>query len=348
MPLDFSKWAILSPKTATGFGRMAEDAKSVLGIPYHFVSDTYHLSNQLAPHDLAVPAKLSKEELIAVLRSVKGLQAILSFETLKWHPLLSTVCKELGIQLFCIIMWEWFGGKDPIWKEATALICPSSFTRSIVESYGHTHTLTLPWVLDLAKLPKRSITGPASIFGHNAGVIDGQDRKGTLDTLRAFSNVKDPKLRLKLNYVHSELSLPRLESRVELKAGAYTHAAELFAGIDVAIQPSKMEGIGFMVLEAVCSGLPTISLNYPPMNTYVQNPSLLVSKSIFKRRALSTHLYPHSHLYLPNIKSLSEAIAWCTRNDLSMISENNRAWAQKRFDPIKLKQEWVEAINPYF
>lgn len=348
MPLDFSKWAIVSPKTATGFGRMAEDAKAILGIPHHLVADTHHLENQVSLEGYAIPARLSKAELTAVLASIKGLQAILTFECLTWHPLLPIVCKELGIQLFCVIMWEWFSGHSPIWKEASALICPSAFTASIVQSYGHRHTLTLPWVLDLAKLPKRTIRGPAKVFGHNAGVVDGQDRKGTLDTIRAFAKVPKADLRLRLNYVHSELPIPQIDRRIQVQARTYNQAADLFEGIEVAIQPSKMEGIGFMVLEAVCSGLPTISLNYPPMNTYVRHDPLLVKKSLAKRRALSTSLYPHAHLYLPNPKALAEAIAWCAEHDLSAISEDNRSWAQACFNPIQLQSQWSAALAPYF
>ena len=351
MGLDFSKWAMLSPKNATGLGRMAEDATRVLGIHCHLVSDTFHLQNksfESSLNEIPLPASLSKKQLRSLLQSIPHLQAILTFERLTWHPDLTVLCQELGIPIFCVVMWEWFTGKDPIWKRATALICPSDFTTAIVASYGYKHYLSLPWVLDLSKFPPRKVQGPARYFGHNAGVIDLQDRKGTLDVIQAFSKLKDPHSRLRIQYVHSELPLPAVDERIKIIQGPLEAPASLFEGIDAAIQPSKMEGIGFMVLEAVCSGIPTITLDYPPMNTYERHPSLLVKKSFFKRRALSTSLCEHAHLYLPKPKSLLEQIRWCTKNDLSLISTQNRLWAESYFNPAQLKNLWYEKLKSYF
>ncbi|MBL8676999.1 MAG: hypothetical protein JNJ47_06235, partial [Alphaproteobacteria bacterium] len=169
----------MSPKNATGFGRMADDAKSVLGIQWHLVADTQHLQNEGLDHTWALAADFTKEQVRSLLRSIPKLQAILTFERLTWHPDLAELCQELDIPIFCVIMWEWFNGKDPIWGKATALICPSDFTAAIVASYGYKQYLTLPWALDISKFPARKIQGPAKCFGHNAGVIDSQDRKST-------------------------------------------------------------------------------------------------------------------------------------------------------------------------
>ncbi len=348
MSLDFSKWAILSPKNATGLGRMAEDAKTVLGIRHHFVSDTFHLKNQSLWNEWPLPSQLSKIQLHSFLKNFQDLQAILTFERLTWHPDLTELCQELNIPVFCVIMWEWFNGKDPLWKRAKALICPSDFTAGMVALYGYKHYLTLPWVLDVSKFFPRKVQGLAQYFGHNAGVIDSQDRKGTLNVLQAFSKLKNPKARLRMRYIHSEIPLPKVDERIEIIQGTLEDPASLFAGIDVAIQPSKMEGIGFMVLEAVCSGIPTITLDYPPMNTYARHPELLVKKSFFKRRALSTQFCEHAHLYLPQPKSLLDSIRWCTQHDLSVISSQNRAWAETQFNPTSLKQTWIDALKPYF
>ncbi len=348
MGLDFSKWAILSPNNATGFGRMAEDAKTVLGIQWHLVADTQHLQNEDLDRAWALPAHFKKEQVRSLLQSIPELQAILTFERLTWHPDLPELCQELGIPILCVIMWEWFTGKDPLWERATALICPSDFTAGIVASYGYKHYVTLPWVLDVSKFSPRKVQGPAQYFGHNAGVIDSQDRKGTLDVLQAFSKLKNPKARLRMRYIHSEIPLPAVDERIEIIQGTLEDPASLFEGIDVAIQPSKMEGIGFMVLEAVCSGIPTITLDYPPMNTYARHSELLVKKSFFKRRALSTHLCEHAHLYLPQPKSLLDSIRWCIHHDLSVISSQNRTWAETQFNPLSLKNIWTEKLKPYF
>lgn len=347
MGLDFQKWAIVSPNNETGFGRMAMDAQKILGIPYHFITPSTQFKNK-APqkNQIELDKQYCIEELCQILAPFK-LQAVLMFEHLNWCTHLRKACIHLGIKMVCVPMWEWFNGKNDMWKDAHLLIFPSTFAAKALQGFPYPHVV-LPWVLDLEGLPSICIQGPATIFGHNAGIIDHQDRKGTLETISSFSKIKNPNLRLILRFVHSELPLPKLDKRIIVESGSLSHHSHLFKGIDAAIQPSKMEGIGFMVLEPVCSGLPTITLNYPPMNTYTQNPLLLVKKSLFKRRAIATTWNPNAHLYLPNIQDLKAKIEWASKNDLSSISKHNRSWAETFFEPKSLLKQWSESLMSYF
>ena len=46
------------------------------------------------------------------------------------------------------------------------------------------------WTINLDRLPKRKVKGYPKLFIHNAGIVDGDDRKGTQSTIDAFSRVK--------------------------------------------------------------------------------------------------------------------------------------------------------------
>lgn len=349
MKIDFERWAVFAPKNASGFGRMADDVRAVLGVRTHLVAE--HANMQSLPPvgntEVAVPKALDVDGLVFILQSIEGLQGVLFFETYSWNPNLFEACRRLNVKTVCVPMWEWFNGKDAAWRACDLFVCPSSFTESVVRSYGFTNAVSLPWTLDLTKFPLRNVQGVGRQFVHNAGVVDVQDRKGTWDTIHAFKNAKRDDIRL-LVRMQREAELPKLDDRIELRVGNLLDPAELYADHDVAIQPSKMEGIGFMVLEPVASGIPTITLDYPPMSEYVRDARMRVRKKWFKRRAFPSSWVRHAHLRLPNIRDLTRVIEWCADNDLSNISTANRRWAVGAFDPASLRAQWQRTLGDFF
>jgi glycosyltransferase involved in cell wall biosynthesis len=263
-----------------------------------------------------LPATASEASLRLALQRLEG---IIFFERPAWHPLLLPTAKAMGLRTVCVPNWEWFQGKDPLWQSCDFFACPHLFAHEIVRGFGFRNSAALPWTLDLSKLPPRKIEGPARLFFHNAGLVDGQDRKGTRDVIRAFAKSRRDDIRLIIR-MQRESHLPPLDQRMELRVGNLTNPGDLYAEGDVAIQPSKMEGIGFMVLEPVVCGIPTITLDYPPMNEFVTDRELLVRKLPFKRRAIPTDWVKHAHLRLPSIRDLTKRIEWCAANDLSLLS----------------------------
>jgi glycosyltransferase involved in cell wall biosynthesis len=106
-----------------------------------------------------------------------------------------------------------------------------------------------------------------------------------------------------------------------------------------------MEGIGFMVLEPVCSGLPVITTNYPPMNEYVQQADLRCRTKWFKRTAFATKWIPHAHLKPPSIRDLTRRMEWAAETDMTPISMYNRKWAEASFEPRLLRETWFEYLD---
>jgi glycosyltransferase involved in cell wall biosynthesis len=105
-----------------------------------------------------------------------------------------------------------------------------------------------------------------------------------------------------------------------------------------------MEGIGFMVLEPACAGMPVITTDYPPMNEFIQHSELRCRTHWGKRRAFPTDWISHAHLKLPSVADITRRMEWAASNNLESISIANRIWAERTFDPIVLKRSWEVVI----
>ena len=341
-PLDVSKWAVVAHKDDSGFGRQAQDMRAVLGIDRQIVIPSERLWDKELRPPLEVLLKPDDPE-ERVREVLNGLQGIVFYERHSWHPKILQVARELGVRSICVPNWEWFNGDDQQWDLCDLLVTSSHFSLSVARKFGRRNSVCLPWTLDLNRFTPRNISGCARIFVHNAGIVDRDDRKGTRDTINAFKRVKgDVSLIVRMQ---KETDLPKLDSRIDLRIGNLSDPAELYAEADVAIQPSKMEGNGFMVLEPVCSGMPVISLDYPPMNEFVRQPEMRVKKQWFKRKAFPTAWVKHAHLRLPDESDLVRKIEWCAGNDVGNVARDNRAWAESTFRRETLRDTWYAAMK---
>ncbi len=341
-PFDFDQWALVAPNDDSGLGRMAQDIKAMLPMGRHLVTSTQRMSNRplVEPRETWLDAACSVTDLAAQLA---GLQGVICLERPNWHPELLPTVRRLGMHSVGVPMWEWFRGRSPQWRNCDLFACPNEVCLKVVRSYGFENAVLIPWVLDLARFPARVVRGPARHFVHNAGLIDPDDRKGTHEAIAAFQSVRQPDLRLTVRIQKGEALSPG-DSRIHLFSGNLPNPAALYAEGDAFIQPSKLEGIGFMVLEAVASGLPVITLNHPPMNEWVRQPELLAQIRRLAYPAYSSAWIEHSRLRLPRIDDLARKILWAAEHDLEPISRANRAWAEETFDPACLREKWERAL----
>ncbi|GAB5559652.1 MAG: hypothetical protein SynsKO_12990 [Synoicihabitans sp.] len=342
--VNLSNWAVVSPKDDTGFGRQAESLKQVLAVGWHFIVPSDHMQNKPPSglREIILPADASDDILRQLLRKVDG---IIFFERPGWHPSLLPICGELQLPSLCCPNWEWFRAEDPRWRHCSKFICTSAFTEQIIRRHGFSNTVQIgPWPIEPDHFPGRHITGPARHFVHNAGLVDQQDRKGTRDTIRAFQRTKRSDIRLTVR-LQREVPLPTGDSRITIEVGNFKNPADLYRSGDVAIQPSKMEGVGFMVIEPVLCGIPTLTLDYPPMNECVTDPRMLVRKKWFARRAFPTTWVKHAHLRLPSQRHLTNRIDWCAENPLDDISETNLRWRSQATDTTRIHRVWQQATR---
>jgi glycosyltransferase involved in cell wall biosynthesis len=209
---------------------------------------------------------------------------------------------------------------------------------------GFRRLARLVWPLDLAQLPRREIRGPARRFAHNVGLLEKDDRKGTVITLEAFRSVPLPDIELVIR-TQNAFTLPFADPRVRIESQHVEHHGDLYAQGDVAVQPSKCEGLGFMILEAIAAGLPVITTDYPPMNEYGTSGQLLAVTRWGKSPAEQTSYIHQAHFKIPKVSSVARCIKWCATHDLGPISARNRAWAEETFHPEKVRREWIVALE---
>ncbi len=102
-------------------------------------------------------------------------------------------------------------------------------------------------------------------------------RKGTDTLIRAFGSVRGAARLLVHTQVPLEGEFPELageiralvaEGRLEVVVGT-VGAPGLYHRGDVYVYPSRLEGIGLTIAEALACGLPVIVLDQPPMNEFV-------------------------------------------------------------------------------
>ena len=343
--MELSKWAIVGFKDDTGIGRMCQDIQKVIGIGKHLVVP----SERMQTKDIIK----SKEYLMcenqdtnALVEQMSGLEGIICIERLHWNQMLIPTAKKLGLKIVCVPMWEWFRGTDKEWKIVDRFLCPNQKSIDILHLYGFSNAYKVNWALDTSSLPIRKINGTAQTFFHNVGLVDHDDRKGTTTVIEAFKKVKNPDLRLIVR-MQQHKPLPKLDKRIEVRVCNLQNQSELYLEGDAAIQPSQMEGLGFMVLEPVCCGLPVITTNAPPMNEYVCNHLMRAKTQIFKKKSFAHKSAAIKHAYLtpPSVSCLANRIEWCSRNDLTNISNENRIWGQKKFNQVNLRKEWIKALN---
>lgn len=158
----------------------------------------------------------------------------------------------------------------------------------------HKNCLFMQWGTDLETFKPvnsaKEVVSPVKFF-HSAGFGGVNLRKGTDILVMAFQQVKgDAKL-----IIHSQAPIEKYGSdikkiierdgRIEFIHSTVT-APGLYHLGDVYVYPSRLEGIGLSVPEALSVGLPVVTTDSPPMNEFVENEhnGFLVKISHTKKR----------------------------------------------------------------
>ena len=340
----FRRWGVVAFNDNTGLGRQARDLKRVLGLGKHLVvpSERLETGRLDSDSDVLLDPETAAEDINEIL---SGLDGIICLERVAWHPHLVAAVKSRELRLVCVPNWEWFRPSDAVWREVDYFLCPTRKTVSVLQELGFRNCRYVTWALDSTQLPKRKISGPARLFVHNGGLVDHDDRKSTRLSIEAFKKVKVADARL-LVRIQKETELPEFDDRVEVEIGNIS-LEELYGRGDVAVQPSKMEGLGFMVLEPVCCGIPVITTDAAPMNEWVRQKELRVAPEFIARKSFAYRAarVRHAYLRVPKRRALTRKMEWCCRHNMAPISDENGAWGWENFRPDKLQAEWFEALR---
>lgn len=188
--------------------------------------------------------------------------------------------REKGVLTVGRFVWESFGPQN-VREALSAFDCIYSLTKCEQERYKQlgVDSPFIQWGChpDLLRHAKELIEGGEVTFFYPGGYLS--NRKPTYEAIEAFCLVSDPRARLIIKAQHGERGNELVEyagaidQRIKIIVGDLPteEYLELFSKADVSFAPSRWEGLGLHLYEAVALGLPTITNDSGPMNEMVEH-----------------------------------------------------------------------------
>lgn len=177
------------------------------------------------------------------------------------------IWKSKGIRWVNVVHWDWFPEAEiGILKQAD-LIAPNRTCQEGLDKKKLASTvLAVP--LDIAKFPFKQ-REKAERFGMAYGAGGPFGRRSLKEVLDAMDRMLEaPSFVVKSQKKCDEYRAAK-NSRLVVE-NSYDPAA-IYADFDIAVQPSKFEGVGLSILEAQACGVPVITVDAEPMRSLAPN-----------------------------------------------------------------------------
>ena len=314
-----------------------------------------------------IPTAMDLREFAAWLRDCK-IDVVFFNEQFCWDPVI--YCAERGVLSGAYI--DYYTEKTiPFFALHDFLICNTVRHQQAFDWHPHAHYVRWGTDLDLFQ-PQLADSVPSDkvTFFHSAGM--SPHRKGTDIFIRALALLAHLPV---CGLVHSQVPVksvfPELAATIDMLQAAgrlscveRTIAAPgLYHQGDVYVYPTRLDGLGLTVVEALACGLPTIAPDQAPMNEFVRqgiNGRLTPVDRIYSRwdgyywpqctvapdaLARDMQWYADRRLLLPALKQATRESAlaqhrWTDRQgDLSLIFESARplspAWRAQALAQVK-------------
>jgi len=224
------------------------------------------------PSIMPVESSIDLDDFEQWIRS-NNIQAVLFNEQRWWDPVI--LCSRLGVLAGAYV--DYYTEETiPLFACYDFLICNTR--RHHLAFNWHPHAHYIPWGTDVTLFSARSFqpVQPGGVtFFHSAGM--NPVRKGTDFVLEAFHELDHPTARLIIHtqagfsgIPQHEVMAKKLQADGRLVVYSDTVSAPgLYHLGDVYLYPSRLDGIGLTVAEALACGLPTIVPDEAPMNEFV-------------------------------------------------------------------------------
>lgn len=219
----------------------------------------------------------------------------------------------------------------------------------------HSQALYVPWgTLTNVYIPSSSepVNQNCVTFFHSCGV--SPERKGTDLVLKAFAQLRGPAKLIIHSQIHLPTYYPTLAALIsELEASGRLEIIERTVGApglytlgDVYVYPSRLEGVGLTIAEALSAGLPVITSDHPPMNEFIGNEcgKLVPVSKIFERA--DKYYWPQCEV---SVDALAMAMQWYVGNLAEVVvqKKNARLHALAHLDWAKNNQALAAAIETF-
>jgi len=261
---------------------------------------------------------------------------VLLFMETVFNGKLFALAKQRGIRVVGIPMHETSTITAP-WPDLIICTCETAWRKT---KFHSKKMLFLPIGLEL--FPFKLRTGHTFVM--SLGYDGMRDRRQAAVTIRAFCSFDDPDMRMVIN---SQTNFPgRIDDpRIEYRKQNYPEPKDLYKDGDIFLAPIAYGGYERMILEAMSSGMPTLTTNADPMNLFQHDPDLLVQphkQYTFSEAYVSDTVYNEV-----SFEAMREKIAWLKTIDTAEYSLRSRqqaiaqSWGCKQ---IPYKETWLEAL----
>jgi len=237
--------------------------------------------------------------------------------------------------------WDWFSVTTEhmaIWKSAH-LISPNALCQRELKALGLESTL-LSVPADTKRLIFRQRT-KAEVFTSVYGYGGPKDRRSIPEIMEAWKRMGPtaPKLTIRTQKPLDEWKTPP-PNGVSIQLGNAPEPADLYKSGDVALQPSRYEGVGVSLVEAQACGMPVIAINAEPMRDIVCGPLIPVERTV-KISIMGKPVTSN----VPTVKGLVDIVTSLRGKDISELSRNSRKFAEEKFSWAVLRDRWIEALS---
>lgn len=333
---------VIGYQSKTGIGIMVDDFAEKLGA----------VAQLLIPHDEAEGLSPSNNRTMVysntwapprdVVAAFADLVDVVITVESDWGGKVFPVLREKGVKIVLLPMFEWWNAELPMNEYVDLFICT---TMQCYKGIPFKNKIFIPCPVDTHKIKYRHRTGKPKRFVHNAGNLGIGGRKGTLETVRAFSQVKNQNLTLRVN---SQVGLPDeiklfCQLPIHLYVNNFENYEDTYEYGDVLIYTPHYDGQALVSAEAMAAGLPVISIDAEPMNEHWKiyggpwgfDPFPGWSKCDIlvdvKSSVNAQTLNPKSLCHYVDEEALTKTIELAAKVDMDEISTSNRKIAEKCF-----------------
>lgn len=243
-----------------------------------------------------------------------GLDLVLAFESpYNWNTF--DIAREMGVKSVLIPMYEYLKEKSP---KPNLYICPSLLDHDVIK--GVKVFLNIP--VNRERLPRRRPFRVKNIL-FNIGHGGRYERNSINEALTAFVKIKkDIKF-----VVNSQIPIKHHNSNLEVIQNDLVNYWDLYEKGDILLMPQKFNGLCLPVQEAMSCGLPVITTDMYPFNTYL--PKELLIKP-YKQDKLMVYREIDRYYLSPEdiAKKINEVADWSPKQ-LSYYSDLMDKYAEK-------------------
>jgi len=272
-----------------------------------------------------------------IIEFIKSVDVMLFFETpFDWR--LFDLCRKLGKKSILMTMYECTPLRitqclpDVFW-------CPSKLdfdVFTVLAPYTPSYLCTVPTnpIPDIK--PKGS---KVQKFIHNGGYLGLRGREGTRELIKSLEYIKSDirlDIRVQENVEKEYIDICNKDERVSYTCKTLKHES-LFNDIDCYIAPQKFNGLSYPLQEASTNGLPIITTDRYPMNTWMPKELMIKPKRKYISQVGGAYLQIEECELDP--KDIAKKIDSVYNTDCTAFGQAGIDWS--------IKNSW-ENLKPFY